>query len=37
MDKIWLIIQFLMLLASGLIGVTVIGLIWIKLMEWTSS
>ena len=37
MDKIYLLLQLIGLLASGLIGITLIGLIWIKIMEWTNS
>ena len=36
MDKIIMLFQIIGLLASGLIGITLIGLIWIKVMEWTD-
>ena len=36
MDKIYMLLQLIGLLASGLISITLIGLIWIKVMEWTD-
>jgi len=36
MDKIYMLLQLIGILSSGLIGITLIGLIWIKLMEWTN-
>ena len=36
MDKIYMLLQLIRILASGIIGIMLIGLIWIKIMEWTD-
>ncbi len=36
MDKIYMLLQLIGLLSSGLIVIMLIGLMWIKIMEWTD-
>ena len=36
MDKIYMLLQLIGLLSSGLISIILIGLMWIKIMEWTD-